>query len=135
MGMKANKVHQVIKEGIVYIGFYMNRRKNGKAKVGTTENKLKTRVSNIRSKNGKDFYVVAYLVLKNTTKSRIEHVESGIKVMLEENYANVSNDHFTFRMENQAKAYADFARQAIDEAMRICNERRWSYEVRFVQEF
>ena len=135
MGMKANKVHEIVEQGIVYIGVYTNRRKKGKGKVGTTEKELKVRVSNIRSKNGKDFRVVACVVLHNTTKSRLEYIESGIKIELEENYTHVGNDHFVFCMENRKEGYTAFVEKALTEAIQICEKKHWNYELRFFKTF
>ena len=135
MGMKKNKVHQIVENGTVYIGEYMNRRKNGKGKIGTTEKELKARVSNIRSTKGKDFQVIACFTLRNTTKSRIEHIESGIKILLEEMYTHVGNDHFTFKMENRVQGYTHFVEMAVIEGQRICEERHWDYELTFFKKF
>ena len=135
MGMKKGKVHQIVENGIVYIGVYTNRKKNGKGKVGTTENELKSRVSNIRSVNGKDFCVVACFVLPDTTKSCIEHLESGIKIVLEGLYTHVGNDHFTFRMNNRKEGYVEFVKNALVEGIRICEARHWKYELRFFKAF
>ena len=135
MSMKKNKVHTIIEQGIVYIGVYMNRRKQGKGKVGTTENELKSRVSNIRSTKGKDFRVIACFVLPDTTKSCIEHIESGIKIVLEKNYTHVGNDHFTFRMDNRKEGYVQFVKTALLEGIRICEEKHWNYELRFFKTF
>ena len=135
MGMRKNKVHTIVENGIVYIGLYMNRRKQGKGKIGTTENPLKDRVSNIRCTKGKDFRVIACFVLPKTTKSRIEHLESGIKMVLEERYTHVGNDHFTFKMNNRKEGYVQFTEIALREGVRICEEKGWNYEVRFFKTF
>ena len=135
MAMTKNKIHKMIEKGVVYIGVYMRRRKNGKGKVGTSENSAKTRQSNIRKKNGKDFHVIAYFVLSNTTKSRLEHVESGIKMELETVFTHVGNDHFIFPMADRAEGYRRFVSRAIVAGMKVCESYGWEYQLKFEEKF
>jgi len=133
MGMKANKKHNVIENGKFYIGGCMNRRKNGRGKIGTTEKELKTRVSVIRSKGEKDFNVMAYITLKVATKARIELVESWVREGLEQKYTHVQNDHFEFSMLTRKEGYETFLQDALALAAEICNMKQWGYTVNYVK--
>ena len=129
MGMKAHKKHEEIKDGKVYVGGYMNRRKKARTKIGTTEEELKKRVSNIRCKYGKDFDVFAYIKLTTATKARLELIESWVREGLESKYNHVENDHFEFAMLNRTEGYERFTRDAITLAVEICNIKHWDYTV------
>lgn len=129
MGMKANKKHETIENGKFYIGGHMKRRKNGRGKIGTTEEALKKRVSNIRCKDGKDFNVFAYIQLVVATKARLELIESWVREGLEQKYAHIGNDHFEFPMLNRQEGYDRFTRDALALAVEICNMKHWDYTV------
>lgn len=129
MGMKANKKHETIENGKVYVGGHMNRRKNGRGKIGTNEKNLKQRIANIRSTQGKDFDVWAYIQLTVATKARIELVESWVREGLEQKYTHIGNDHFEFPMMNRTEGYERFTRDALALATEICNIKHWDYTV------
>ena len=129
MGMKAHKKHEKIEDGKFYVGGYTKRRKRGRGKIGTTEKALKTRISNIRTKYGKDFDVFAYVLLTVATKARLELVESWVREGLESKYSHVENDHFEFPMLNREEGYERFTRDALALAIEICNIKHWDYTV------
>lgn len=130
MGMKAEKVHGIIEEGIVYIGFYLNRKKKYiKAKNGTTEHKMNERASVIKSINGKNFRVLAYFILPNTTKSCIEYLEAGMKIELEKAYTHIGNDHFVLK--NNKQEMIEFAKIAILTGAKICDQMGWERDIAF----
>lgn len=129
MGMTAHKKHEKVENGKFYIGGYMKRRKRGRGKIGTTEEELKKRISNIRCKYGKDFDVWAYIQLTTATKARLELVESWVREGLEEKYVHVENDHFEFHMMNHTEGYERFTKDALTLAVEICNMKRWDYTV------
>ena len=129
MGMTAHKKHEKVENGKFYIGGYMKRRKRGRGKIGTTEEELKKRISNIRCKHGKDFEVWAYIQLTTATKARLELVESWVREGLEEKYVHVENDHFEFHMMNRTEGYERFTKDALTLAVEICNMKHWDYTV------
>lgn len=129
MGMKANKKHGVVENGKFYVGGRMNRRKNGRGKIGTTENDLMTRVRKIRYEGEKDFEILAYVVLEKATKARIELIESWVREGLEHKYTHVGNDHFDFSMTDRETGYNQFVNDAITLATEMCNMKHWNYKV------
>ena len=129
MGMKAHKKHEQVKDGKFYIGGYMKRRKNGRAKIGTNEKNLKGRIACIRNKEGKDFDVFAYIQLTIATKARLELVESWVREGLENKYNHIGNDHFEFPMLNRTEGYDRFVQDALALATEICNMKHWDYTV------
>ena len=126
---------KVYKDGKFYIGGYMKRRKNGRGKIGTNEKNLKRRISCIRSKEGKDFDVFAYIQLSVATKARLELVESWVREGLENKYIHIGNDHFEFPMINQKEGYDRFVQDALALATEICNMKHWDYMVIHTKHF
>lgn len=132
MGMTKNKTHDKLDRAFVYVGICRNRRKNGRGKIGTTEKTVNKRASCIRNQTDKDFIPKAYIEIYNTTKARIEWVESSMRMDLEEYYTHVGNDHFEYAMNNKNVGNAEFVERAINIAVEYCNQKRFSYKVVFL---
>jgi hypothetical protein len=127
--MKRNMKHYIEENNYFYIGGRMNRRKNGKGKVGTCQQRyLSSRLGNIRHTE-KDFKVLCYLYLPNINKSRLEALESEVKANLAMIYQHVGNDHFEFQMNDAKQDYFIFSLIALGFAVKYCQDHNMAYEV------
>lgn len=127
--MKRNMKHYIEEYNYFYIGGRMNRRKNGKGKVGTCQQQyLCNRISSIRHKE-KDFKVLCYLYLPYINKSRLEALEAEVKADLAMIYQHVGNDHFEFKMTNAKQDYFLFSLTALLLAIKYCKDHNVAYEV------
>ena len=127
--MKRNMKHYIEEYNYFYIGGRMNRRKNGKGKVGTCQQRyLSSRLGNIRHTE-KDFKVLCYLYLPNINKSRLEALESEVKANLAMIYQHVGNDHFEFKMNDAKQDYFIFSLIALGFAVKYCKDHNMAYEV------
>lgn len=127
--MKRNMKHIVKEYNYFYIGGRMNRRKNGKCKVGTCQQKyLCNRISNIRNKE-KDFKVLCYLFIPNINKARLEALEADVKANLADYYQHTGNDHFEFPITNKKNDYFAFSLMALAFAVKYCKQNNMAYEI------
>lgn len=133
--MKKNKAHNTIEAGYFYVGVDDSLRRYGRGKIGTTERSVKERASVIRSQGEKHFKPCAYLRLPNTTKARIEHIESRVRMKLEDYYQHTRNDHFEFTMRDKATGYNEFVRLALAFACETCIMEGFDYEVVHLHEY
>lgn len=132
MGMKKEKVHDVISKGFCYTGADAYKSKNGRGKIGTNEEDLNARISNLKSKE--NFKLFGYLEFKNTTKAKIEVIESAMRVGLADIYQHVGNDHFKIPVTPKTKysEYAIFSLIALYYGMEEAERRGYEYTVHWV---
>ena len=133
MGMKKEKKHSTIDKGFCYVGADAYKSKNGRGKIGMNEENLNRRMSNLKGKE--NFRLIAYLEFKNTTKSKLEVIESAMRVGLADLYQHVSNDHFILPITPKTKKseYSVFSLIALYFGMEEANRRGYEYTVHWVQ--
>lgn len=130
MGMKAKKIHGTIEKGFCYIGGNTYKSKNGEGKIGTNEKHLERRMSNLKSKE--NFTLFAYLEFSNSSKAKIETIESAMRVGLAEHYIHFGNDHFQVPITKSDK-YMSFTFLALYYGMEEANRRGYEYTVHWVR--
>lgn len=130
MGMKSKKVHGAIEKGYCYVGGNTHKSKNGEGKIGTNENDLNKRISNLMQKE--NFTLFAYLEFSNTSKAKIEIIESAMRVGLAEHYQHFGNDHFKVQLTKTDK-YLSFCLLALYYSMEEAERRGYKYTVHWIR--
>ena len=134
--MVVNKQHFTNDHGFFYVGVNSRPYKNGRGKIGTTEqSNLNKRISVIKAKGESDFTLCAFLRIENCTKAQLEFVEAYTRMMLEKDYQHTQNDHFEFKMNNKIREYNNFIHTAINYGVEACNMQGFEYHLVSVKEF
>ena len=126
--MKRNMKHMIEEYNYFYIGGCINRRKNGRCKVGTCQQRYLCQRTGVIRSSEKDFKVFCHLYLPNINKSRLEALEGEVKANLAMFYQHVGNDHFEFSLTNKKIDYFIFSTMAFLFAVQYCKEHNMSYE-------
>lgn len=130
MGMKAKKIHGVIKKGFCYVGGDTHKSKNGEGKIGTNEEDLDKRISSLNQKEY--FKLFAYLEFPNSSKSKIEVIESAMRVGLADHYQHFGNDHFKVPLTKTDK-YLSFTLRALYYGIAEAERRGYPYKLHWVR--
>ena len=133
MGMKKEKIHGIVSKGFCYAGTDAYKSVNGRGKIGTNEEHLNKRMSNLKGKE--NFRLFGYLEFKNTTKAKLEVIESAMRVGLADLYQHVGNDHFQIPITPKTKysEYTTFSLIALYYGMEEANRRGYEYTVHWVR--
>ena len=133
MGMKKEKKHTIVEKGFCYVGADAYKSKHGRGKIGTNEENLNNRMSNL--KNKENFRLIAYLEFKNTTKAKLEVIESAMRVGLADLYQHVGNDHFIIPITPKTKKgkYSVFSLIALYFGIEEAKRRGYEFAVHWVQ--
>lgn len=117
--------------GCFYTGFDYKNRVNGYFKIGETSGKTPAaRLARIRHDDA--FMCLGYLELKSETKAERLFVESYVRMMLEkQGFQHSQNDHFLYGIEKGRKyeQAEEIAKLALDLAKEACNLANIKYEV------
>lgn len=113
-----------MKKGIIYIGYYDRKRKNGLLKIGQTRQTIGTRASQISKNSNSHFSVLKVAEFDNISKAELDLIESVVRREMEKvkGLKHIKNDHFEYtidRTSNQLQIFLRKFDESIDKAKDI----------------